>query len=184
MRNAGALRLARSGATQQTIADRLGCTRQAAQQWIAGANKPSKVRRGELLAAFEIPVEAWDEELPTSPAAPDSAPESEPRPTKLPSTALGKMESVEGILMQQMAKVSEDPSATPAEICKVGRDCMAALDIIARRRGEGGTDMPKWLRSSQWAQIVRAVMAALEPYPEGAARFAGEMRRLEKLANE
>ncbi len=188
MRNAGSVRLARTGATQAQIASRLGCTQQAAQQWISGATRPSKVRRGELRAAFEIPVEAWDEEVPSSVSIPNlesPAPaaahreRSTPPPARspLPSSALGKMEIVEATLMEQMDKVRQDPLSTPAEICKVGRDCMGALDIIAKRRGEGGIDMPKWLRSPEWAKILKAIGAALDPYPEAALRFAEEMRR-------
>ncbi len=179
MRNAGSVRLARTGATQAQIASRLGCTQQAAQQWISGATRPSKVRRGELRAAFDIPVEAWDEEVAQSEPV-STAPSERPPPSRaapLPSSALGKMEIVEATLMEQMDKVRKDPLSTPAEICKVGRDCMGALDIIAKRRGEGGIDMPKWLRSPEWAKILKAIRAALDPYPDAALRFAEEMRR-------
>lgn len=180
MRSKGALLLARTGATQQTIASRLGCTQQAAQQWISGITRPSKVRRGELRAVYAIPIESWDEEVaPASSPVAETESESEPRPraTKLPVSAIGKMEAVEDMLMEQLAKVRADPLSTPAERCKVGRDCMAALDIIAKRRGEGGTDMPKWLRSPEWAKIAKAIREALEPYPEAAQRFEGDMRR-------
>ncbi len=181
MRNKGALLLARNGATQREIAERLGCTQQAAQQWIAGSTRPSKVRRGELRVAYGIPVEAWDEEVEAVEPIADPAP-SLPTSKKLPASAVGKMEIIEASLMAQHEKVQRDPLSTPAEVCKVGRDCMAALDIIAKRRGEGGMDVAKFLRTPDWAKIFRAIKAALDPYPEAAARFAADMKRAEAEA--
>lgn len=177
MRNKGALLLARNGATQREIAGRLGCTQQAAQQWLSGATRPSKTRRGELRAAFSIPIESWDEEIEAEPVA--SAPVAPSAPKRLPSSAIGKMEQIEASLMEQHAKVVRDPLATPAEVCKVGRECMTALDIIAKRRGEGGMDLAMFLRTPSWARIYRAIKAALEPHPDAAARFAADMRRAE-----
>jgi transcriptional regulator with XRE-family HTH domain len=177
VRNKGALLLRRNGTTQREIADRLGCTQQAAQQWLSGATKPSKTRRGELRVAYSIPVESWDEEVEAEPAP--VAPIAQPLPKRLPSSAIGKMEQIEASLMEQHAKVVRDPLATPAEVCKVGRECMTALDIIAKRRGEGGMDLAMFMRTPNWTRIYRAIKTALEPYPDAAARFAAELRRTE-----
>ncbi len=171
-RSVGAFLLVRTGQSQDMIAARLGVTQPAVAQWLSGATRPGKVRRGELLTAFEIPVESWD--TPHAMTSPDPSPASTLDVAAIPDGVIGKAQLLEKMALEQIVELRGDPTATPLEKAKVMASVAQTLGLLAKLTGQFDLGR-RYFELPVWKRIRKALDVGLASYPEAAAAVEREL---------
>lgn len=164
-RNRGAYLLARSSATQETIAEKVGVSRQAVAKWCSGAARPDDERRRKLSRLYRVPVAAWDEDVATQVAASATQPAREVD-TKLDGTAegvLAEADQLEDDVRELRRRAQSDGGMTPLEFGRILAITGDTLLKVARiRRGLDVVQHPDFRRA------VAVVETALRGHPAAA----------------
>lgn len=172
-RSKGAIALARTGLTQEQIAEKLGCAREQVSYWLTGARKPGKAWRTAIELAFGIAPKLWDE-YPEPEAPRDETPNAnEDRSVR------ARAERFQRMLDDILERVENDSSATPHEKAKVIKDASAALAVLGRITGEAQEiGEQRILRLPAWRRIEDALATALVPFPKAARAVAEALEEL------
>ena len=161
-RNHGSYLLARSGATEETIAAQVGVTRQAVHLWLHSQSKPTDAKRGIIARVWSVPAASWDEEIPNAPllsSSPSGADES--RET---FSFFGVADELKRTA-QDLLRSMRDQGATPAERSKVGKDVANILNTLAKT----DRDLARRVFASpQWSQLEKKLAEVLARYPDAA----------------
>ncbi len=183
-RSNGALLLARSGRTQETVAAESGCSRAAVGHWMSGTRRPNPAARKLLEERYSIPAGSWDEWPPKRRAAAAAAasppPEGAPgRTPATPDSVLLRAAQLETRVDRLFAKLDEDVGALPLEEARVIAAIAHTLGLLGKLTGQFDLGS-RIFRLPVWREIERAIERGLEGHKEAAAAVARELRRVEE----
>lgn len=186
-RTLGSVALAKAGHSGEQIARVTGAKYSTVNNWLMGHRKPGRAMRLKLLDQFAIPEDDWDKPIDYQPPGLMATLASTPIPPRHASAPPVAVElvptgaDVRGELYNLLEQVKtfrhsvqSDPVLTLSEKAKVLGSCGATLGLLYRMTG-GAADIPesKILKLPSWQRVERAIVEALEPWPE-ALRAVGE----------
>lgn len=184
MRNAGAVALARTGKTQQQIADELDVSRALVHYWLSGDKKPGKGLRATLRELYGIAEGLWDVEPEATPApAPTVAPVA---PRALAGVAeavggsLGMARELQGMAETQLRDLREDVEATALERARVMASLATTIRTLAQVTGDFEISR-RLTKLPLWRRLENELEGALRGHPDAARAVADVFDRLEAL---
>lgn len=179
------MQLARTGATQDEIAERVGVSRGLVSMWLSGQRVPRAENRTAIRKRYGIREATWDQ--PRAPARSRERPSTPPPPAPgepAPPPALEEGSSVRakalrlGRMVQELLDgIANDTFALPLERAKVMASAASTLTLLGKLSGETQEiSEQRILRLPAWRRIEDVIAAALDPWPE-AMRAVGEALR-------
>ena len=195
-RSKGAVRLARTGETQDEIATAIGVSRAAVGYWINGAKKPGPAKRALMVERYKIGAEEWDEEAKVARATTKRA-----EPAELPPVTVRELELATGEARAAMANgagtfdtlaivarlgsmavglldgLEADEESFPLEKARVMSSVAGTAALVSKMNGDFDLGA-RIFKLPIWKQIEKALAAGLAGHPVAAASVARELRRL------
>jgi transcriptional regulator with XRE-family HTH domain len=172
IRNAGQQHLTQLGITLAEIAAAVGVSRQAVQQWRAGAEVPSSVMRGKLFTVFGIPATSWGVQPGDAPVPP-----SEPPPLEAATpTTLADCLALHAVIRRDRNAAN----LTPAERVKL-TDTEARV-LALRHRLEREADMSETriiAEHPKWQALRHALTKVAAGCPRCSKLLLAELERLD-----
>lgn len=179
-RSEGSKRLAKLGQTQEVLAKKIGVSRVAVAQYLAGDSKPGAERRAKIAEMFGISPELWDKP-PTNSALARHKPEESklvpPTPTasKYPDV-IEQVIHLQGIVYNVMLRAEEDVQCTPHEQAKTLSSLAQTYAIVTKILGQDNLG-EKIKKLPIWKEIESAFQRGLVGHPEAAKSVAAELRK-------
>lgn len=130
-------------------------------QWLSGAKRPGLANRKMALARLKIPIEWWDEEIP-SPHAPP------PKPTAEwgERTAEARTRRLEDMVFSLFDKLEQERATmTMSEIARAARQIALADSEVRKLKGEGASEL-QVMRHPRWYELKKLILDALEEHPK------------------
>ncbi len=178
-RSLAILKLERTGASQDEIAQRLAAkadivvTRQAVSKWFKGHQPRIEVKKA-LKKLFGIPLAAWGKTTKATVEKPKANGHTPPAPF----TGIdvdGSYDELERAAYDLMTYVRTDPDATPIERAKVMRSIAGTLHTLDQR--QAGLEK-RILQTPRWKRIERALIATLRGFPDALKAIEAMLEQL------
>lgn len=198
-RSKGAVRLARTGETQDEIATAIGVSRAAVGYWINGTKKPGPSKRALMAERYKIGAEEWDEEAKAARATAKAAPAAVPAAVTVRELERATGEAREALasgpggpgMFDTLAIVARlgsmavglldgleaDEESFPLEKARVMSSVAGTAALVSKMNGDFDLGA-RLFKTPIWKKIEAALAAGLEGHPAAAASVARELRRL------
>ena len=168
--NDGARRLQQLGVSLSEISAAAGrVSKTSAIRWRRGEKTPGTEARSLLLAAFGIPLNAWDLQSESDePSLPLSALPTEP-------TDLSAADGDElAELIQRLRSARNRDDISPLTLAR-----LASAETIVRREQEARRSMLDRIKASaEWQRILSAFELALTPFPAARDALVASLKEL------
>ncbi|MBX3209597.1 MAG: helix-turn-helix transcriptional regulator [Labilithrix sp.] len=179
-KNRGGYLLSCRSETHVEIAAKVGVSAISIAHWTKGTVRPSPDRRTLLEEHFDVPAEAWDEDVQPSsaetPKPPKPASASKPGTGSLQEVADGLVSTIRA----DMEKVRTDPNLDPKRRAEILAKLAVALRDLGRMTGEHALDRAKILAHKDFRLAVDVIVGAVRPFgSEALASVAKALRGLE-----
>ena len=178
MRSQGAVLLARTGLSEETIATKARVSRVSVNHWVHGNRLPSKAKRKLLKKHFGISEDAWELAAKPIPPPPAIAANVDAGPSEQdPFDLEVGFEEIARSAAAQLRALRVDTTLTYLERARATKELERTLDKLDRR--QRGFERA-FLRSKKWQQLCQTMRAWLHAHPEALADLEAALEAFER----